>query len=108
MIVTVHHIRKKDLVQVMSGSEKGKTGKILRVIQKKGKVLIEKINMIQRHTKATGKTPGGRIEKEAALFASCVLLYCEKCARGVRTFMKLNEKGKKQRHCKKCQNPIDK
>lgn len=105
---TITHIRKKDLVQVICGREKGKTGKILRVIEKKGKVLIEKINIVKRHTKMTGKTPAGIVEKEAPLFASNVLLYCEKCGRGVRTKHKRLESGKKVRVCRKCQDQLDK
>jgi len=92
----------------MSGKEKGKTGKILRVIQKKGRVVIEKLNMVKRHKKATGNTPGGIIEQEHPLAGSVVLLFCDKCGRGVRTKRILLEGGKKVRVCRKCDNRIDK
>src|SRR4051812_20855572 len=108
MLRTIFHLRKKDVVQVMVGKEKGKTGKILRVIHKKGRVVVEKLNMVKRHTKPTGKAPGGIIEKEGALVASNVLLYCEKCGRGVRTMRKTLESGKKVRVCKKCTTQLDK
>lgn len=108
ILQTITHIKKKDLVQVMCGREKGKTGKILRVIEKKGTVLIEKINIVKRHTKTTGKTPAGIVEKEAPLFASNVLLYCEKCGRGVRTRHKRLSSGNRVRVCRKCQAQLDK
>ena len=107
-LVTVTHIKKKDLVQIMTGREKGKTGKILRVVQKRGRVLVEKLNMVKRHTKPTGKAPGGIIEAEGSIAASNVLLYCEKCNSGVRTAPKLLESGKKVRVCRKCKTQLDK
>lgn len=105
---TVGHVKKKDLVQVMSGKEKGKTGKVLRVLHKTNRVVVEKLNMVKRHTKATGKAPGGIVEKEGALAAAKVLLYCEKCGRGVRTRKKVLESGKKVRECVKCSGQLDK
>lgn len=104
----VFHVKKKDLVQVMSGKERGKTGKILRVNNKTGRLVIEKINMVKRHTKATGKEPGGIIEKEGAIAASIVLLFCDKCAKGVRTVQKQLESGRKVRVCRKCSTQLDK
>ncbi len=104
----VLHIKKKDIVQIMGGKERGKTGKILRVMNKRSAVVVEKLNMIKRHKKATGSTPGGIIEAEGPLAASVVLLYCDKCSKGVRTFKKLLESGKKVRCCRKCKAAIDK
>jgi large subunit ribosomal protein L24 len=108
MLQSIFHIKKKDLVQVMTGKEKGKTGKVLRVNQKKGRVVVEKLNMLKRHTKPTGKAPGGIIEQEGSINACNVLLYCEKCGRGVRTMRKTLESGKKARVCRKCKTQIDK
>ncbi len=105
---TVFHVKKKDLVQIMTGKEKGKTGKILRVNQKKGRVFVEKLNMVKRHSKPTGKSAGGIVEQEGALVASNVLLYCEKCARGVKTKHKVLESNKKVRVCRKCDTQLDK
>lgn len=107
-MLSVLHVRKKDLVQVMSGKNKKKTGKILRVDHKHGRIIVEKVNLVKRHTKANGKAPGGIIEKEAPLYASVVLLFCDKCARGVRTATKVLESGKKTRVCKKCDTNLDK
>ena len=113
--VSVHHIRKKDLVQVMVGKERGKTGKVLRINQKHGRVVVEKLNMVKRHTKATGQKPGGIVEKESSFAASNLLLYCDKCGRGVRTGYAVppgvkgeNKPGKKTRVCKRCSTPLDK
>jgi len=106
--VTVTHIKKNDLVQVMVGKERGKTGKILRVNQKKGRVLVEKLNMIKRHTKPTQKSAGGIVEVEGLISASNVLLYCDKCSSGVRTSRKALESGKKVRVCRECKTQLDK
>jgi large subunit ribosomal protein L24 len=105
---SVFHLKKKDLVQVMVGKEKGKTGKILRVNQKRGRVVIEKLHMHKRHTKPTGKGAGGIIESEGSIYAANVLLYCEKCSKGVRTRVKALESGKKARVCRKCDAQLDK
>ncbi len=105
---TVFHVKKKDLVQIQTGRDKGKTGKILRVNNKKGRVFIEKLNMVKRHTKPNGQKPGGIIEKEAPIDASNVLLYCDKCSKGVRTKFLALDGGKKARACRKCNTQLDK
>lgn len=105
---SIFHVRKKDLVQVMTGKEKGKTGKILRVNHKKGRVVIEKLNVVKRHTKPTGKNAGGILESEAGIQAANVLLYCDKCSRGVRTKLKTADGAKKVRVCRKCDTQLDK
>ena len=95
-------IRKGDMVQIMAGREKGKTGKILRVTRAPNRVLVEKLNLVKRHTKPSQKAPqGGIVEKEASLNYSNVLLLCPKCNRGVRTGCKISGE-KKLRICKKC------
>lgn len=104
----VLHLKKKDLVQVMNGKERGKTGKILRVDHKHGRVFVEKLNMVKRHKKPTGQTPGGIIESEGGLAACILLLYCDKCGKGVRTGKKVLESGKKVRVCRKCNTALDK
>lgn len=108
MFSEITHVRKNDIVQVKIGRDRGKTGKVMRVNQKTGKVVIEKINILKRHTKPTGKAPGGIIEKEGPIAASNVLLYCDKCGKGVRTVRKVLESGKKPRACKKCGTQLDK
>lgn len=101
------HIKKNDMVKVIAGREKGKTGKVLNVIKEKNRVLIEKVNLVKKHQKpdATGK--GGIVEKEAPLHVSNVMLVCGKCNAGIRVGHKVLEDGKKVRICKKCQELLD-
>lgn len=78
------HVRKGDLVVVISGAHKGKRGKVLRVVGER--VVVEKVAMIKRHTKATQQNPqGGIVEKEGTIHISNVALYDEKTSRGTRT-----------------------
>jgi large subunit ribosomal protein L24 len=79
------HVRRGDVVVVTKGKEKGKRGKVLRVVKNGTRVVIEKINMIKRHTKATQKTPqGGIVDKEGSIAIANVLLWDEKLGRGTR------------------------
>lgn len=99
----MNRIKKGDTVQVVAGKEKGKTGKVLSIIEKKEHVLVEKINMIKRHQRPTAKSKGGIIEREGSLHSSNVLLYCEKCKKGVRIgYGGATVDGKKVRRCRKC------
>jgi len=106
-------LRKNDQVQVMAGKDTGKMGKILRVNQKTGRVTVEKVNVVKRHTRPTQKSPqGGIVEKELPIHYSNVLLVCSKCDRGVRHGHKLagegkNGKAKKVRVCKRCKTTLD-
>jgi len=104
-----YKIRKDDLVMVMSGKEKGKTGKVLRLLPDKEKVLIASVNMIKRCQKPTQAMPqGGIIEKEAPLAISNVKMICGKCKAPVRVGKKILDDGKKVRFCKKCDEVLDK
>ena len=96
------NIRKDDTVIVLSGDDKGKTGKVIAVSPKEGKVIVEKVNMIHKHVKPRrqGET-GGIVDAEGAIYASKVALYCSKCGKGVRVKMK-DVNGKKVRVCAKC------
>jgi len=78
------HVKKNDLVTVTTGKEKGKTGKILKVIPKKNRVVIEKVNFIKRHQRPTGQLrQGGIIEKEGPIHVSNVMIMCGKCNRNI-------------------------
>jgi large subunit ribosomal protein L24 len=104
-----YHIKKNDLIMVTKGREKGKSGRILRVIPEKGKVLVEKINMIKRHTRPHGQQRrGGILEKEAPLAIANVRLLCEKCNKPVRIRHRVVEGSKKARVCHKCGESFDK
>ncbi|MBP8626407.1 MAG: 50S ribosomal protein L24 [Syntrophorhabdaceae bacterium] len=103
-----YQIRKNDHVMVTTGKDKGKTGKVLRIITKKDRLVVEKVNMIKRHVKASQKTKGGIMERESPIHISNVMIYCEKCSKPVRVGRKILEDGKKVRFCKKCDEVIDK
>ena len=78
------HVRKGDLVVVTKGKDKGKRGKILKVVG--DRVIVEKVNMIKRHSKPTQKNPqGGIVDKEGTIAIANVLLWDEKLGRGTRT-----------------------
>jgi large subunit ribosomal protein L24 len=97
-----------DLVEVTTGREKGKTGKILKVVREKNQVLIEKVNMIKRHTRPSPTSgQGGIVEKEAPLNVSKVKLICPRCATGTRFRITRTGEGKKARVCLKCKELID-
>jgi len=102
------HVKKNDMVLVVAGKEKGKSGKILRVLPKKNRVVVEKVNFVKRHSRPSGKTrQGGIIQKEAPIHISNVLLICSKINQGVRTGKRLLEKQKKAPVCKKCGELIE-
>ena len=103
------HVRKDDSVLVITGKDKGKQGKVLVAMPQDGKVIVEGVNVVKRHTKPNGQAqPGGIIEKEAAIDASNVMLYCPNCKQGVRVAVKVLENGEKVRVCKKCGETIGK
>ena len=103
------HVKKNDTVKVIAGKEKGKTGKVIVVLPKKERIIIEKINLVKRHTKPKGAAgQGGIIEKEGAIHISNVMVVCPKCNSAVRFGYKLLEDGNKVRVCKKCEEVIDK
>ena len=102
-------IRKHDLVQVISGKEAGKKGKVLRIATDLDRVFVEKLNMVKRHMKPNQQNKqGGIIEKEGALHLSNVLLICEKCNRPVRIRFKKDKGGEAQRVCARCSQVIAK
>jgi len=102
-------LKKNDLVMVVSGKEKGKSGRVLRVFQQKNRIIIEKINFIKKHTRASGQTrQGGIVEKEAPVHISNVMIICEKCNLPVRVGKKILDDGKKVRMCRKCGEILDK
>ena len=103
------HVRKGDTVMVVAGKERGKRGKVLRVIPGKGRVLIEHINMIKKHQRPTQKLrQGGIIEREGPLALSNVLPICARCDKPSRTGIKTLADGRKIRICKRCGEAIDK
>ena len=97
------NIKKDDVVVVLSGKYKGKQGKVLEVMPKERKVVVEKINMVSRHTKPRRQgDQGGIIQKEAPLYACKVQRVCPKCNKPTRPAHKLLADGTKVCVCKKC------
>jgi large subunit ribosomal protein L24 len=109
MSVPKFHIKKNDLVVVTNGKEQGKSGRVLKVLPEKEKVIVEKINFIKRHSRPHGQQRrGGILEKEAPLHISNVMLLCEKCNKPVRIGHRVVEGDKKVRFCRKCGEILDK
>lgn len=101
-------LKKNDLVEILTGKEKGKTGKVMKVFREQNQVLVEKVNLIKRHTRPSPTTgQGGIVEKEAPLNVSKVKLICPKCATATRFRMTKTGEGKKVRVCIKCKEMID-
>jgi len=102
------HVRRGDTVVVIAGKEKGKRGKVLRVLSKKERVVIERVAMVKRHTKPTQQnTKGGIVEKEGSVAISSVQIWCGKCESGVRVRNSEGEGQKKQRVCVKCSAQVE-
>ena len=103
------HVKKNDIVQVITGKDAGKKGKILNVDLNKGRVIVEGINIVKKHMKPTQSSPqGGIVEQEAAIASSNVMIYCEKCKEPVRINKKFLTDGKKVRVCYQCGEQFDK
>ena len=102
-------IKKGDTVEAIYGKEKGKSGKVLKVLSAKDNkyVLVEKINMIKKHMKPSQKNKeGGILEREGPLHISNVSVVCPKCSKATRVGMQVGD-DKKMRFCKKCRETID-
>ena len=106
------YIRKDDIVEVITGDDAGTpsartTGRVLRTLRDKNKVVVEGINRVYKHLKPSRQNPqGGRLSKEMPIDVSNVLLYCATCRRGVRIGRRYTAEGQKERYCKKCGNSL--
>jgi len=106
------HVCVNDYVAVMSGNEAGKTGKIIKVLRDKNRVVIKGVKLVYKHTKPSQKNPqGGRIQKEASVAVASVLPVCqnkscEKHGKGVRIKKKILNNGSKLRACVYCESEI--
>ncbi len=97
------HVKKGDNVMVISGKDKGKTGKVVGVSAKEGKVIVEKINIATKHLKPRQQGQMGSIVKvEAPMYASKVMLVCPECGKATRLAHGLDKDGKKMRRCTHC------
>ena len=102
------HVKRGDIVKVISGKDKGKEGKIITAYPETGKVVVEGVAIVKKHQKARMQgQESGIIHKEAAIDASNVLRVCSKCGKAARTGVKILEDGSKVRYCKKCEETFN-
>jgi len=98
-------IRKNDTVKVLSGREKGKTGKVIEVLHEKERVRVERLMTVKRHLKkgrSSSNPDGGIIEKPGSIHVSSVMVVCPKCGKPTRVARVTREDGRRVRACKKC------
>ena len=101
-------IKKNDTVMVIAGLERGKTGKVLRVLPVKERALIERLNLVKRHQKPRGaQAAAGIIEKEAPIHISNLMIMCDKCNAPVRMGKHVLEDGRSVRVCRRCGDQLD-
>jgi large subunit ribosomal protein L24 len=105
--MSLNKLRKGDMVKVLAGKDKGKTGKVLTVIPENNRIVVEKVNVIKKHKRPDQKSKGGIVEKEGSIHVSNVGLLCNKCNAAVRVQSKKLEDGKKVRICSKCKDVIN-
>ena len=102
-------LQKDDVVRIIAGRDRGKQGKVLQVYAKDGRLRVERIHMIKRHTRPTQQMQqGGIIEREGTIHISNVMLLCTRCNRGVRVGHQVLDDGKKVRVCRRCGDVLDK
>jgi len=103
MAAAKYKIKKNDTVMVVAGRDRGKTGKVMRVLPERGRVVIERLNIVKRHSKPRGaQSPGGIVEKEAPIAISNVMIFCDRCNAPVRVAIKVADDGSKSRACRRC------
>lgn len=101
-------IKKDDKVKIIAGKDNGKIGKVLKVIRKDNRVIVENVNIVKRHVKPNAQNrQGGIIDKEAPIHLSNVMLMCNHCMSAMRAKMRILDDGKKVRMCGKCNELID-
>jgi large subunit ribosomal protein L24 len=96
-------LKKGDTVLVIAGKEKGKTGKLLRLVPEKNRATVERLNMVKRHRKGRGpQAIGGIVEKEAPLHLSNLMLVCDRCNKPTRIGSRRLQDGTRERTCHRC------
>jgi len=102
------HVRKGDKVLVLSGKDKGKKGKVLEAFPREGKVVVEGVHLVKRHTRAKQRVQAGIHEQEAALHSAKVMVICPSCQQATRIAKTFLQDGSRARTCKKCGASLDK
>jgi large subunit ribosomal protein L24 len=103
-------VKKNDTVLVITGKDRGKRGRVLKVVAADNRLIVEGVNIIKRHTKPNPQRgiKGGLVEREAALHASNVQLVCPECGKPTRLGSRILGDGRKVRICRKCEGVVDK
>jgi large subunit ribosomal protein L24 len=100
-------IRKGDRVRVLTGKDRGKTGTVTRALPDRGKVIVDGVNIVKRHTKPTSQTnTGGIIDKEMPIAVSNVAIICSSCGKPTRIGYRFEPDGTKVRICRKCEGDL--
>lgn len=103
----MNRIRRNDTVIAITGKDKGKTGKVIKVYLEKERALVQGLNFVTRHLrKVREDKPWGRIQKESAIHLSDLMLYCPKCSKRTRIGINVLEDGTRSRFCKRCNEVI--
>jgi len=103
------HIKKNDQVQVLTGKDRGKTGKVLKVVPAKNRAIVEGLNFVQKHTRPNPQKniKGGILPKEASIHLSNLMMVCKRCNKRARVGISVLQDGHKGRVCKKCNELMD-
>ena len=102
------HVKVNDNVYVLTGKDKGKTGRVLQVIPAKNRVIVEGVNIVTKHKRPNQKVQtGGIIHQVAPINASNVMVVCPKCKRPSKVGRRINDDGDKIRYCKACDATIE-
>jgi len=97
------HLKTNDIVEVITGDDRGQRGKVLKIDRAAGKVVVEGMNRVYKHVKRSQKNPqGGRLNKEMPIRISNVLLFCSRCNSATRTGSRVAGDGSKERFCRSC------
>ncbi|MGD9731995.1 MAG: 50S ribosomal protein L24 [Desulfamplus sp.] len=108
MEIVKTRIKTDDKVKIIAGKDKGKIGKVLKVLRKKNRAVVENVNIAKVHQRPTQANPqGGIVEKPMPIDYSNLMLMCNKCVSPVRVGIRVLEDGKKVRFCRKCNEQID-
>ncbi|MDW7651543.1 MAG: 50S ribosomal protein L24 [Bacillota bacterium] len=102
------HVKKGDKVLVLSGKDKGKKGKVLSALPAEGKVVVEGVNIVKKHTRPQQQTQGGILEQEAAIQSAKVMVVCPSCQQASRVKKTVLKDGSRARACRKCGETLDK
>ena len=102
------HVKRNDIVKVLAGKDRGKQGKVIRVLPQRERVIVEGVNLAKRHVKARARNQkGGIVDKEMPIHISNVMLVCPSCKKATRVGFRTLEDGTKSRYCKSCDELID-